>query len=229
MKQILSLLSGKELFLSTIKIIILFLTILIGWYILNQTFIAEYIKNYASIEDKINKYPVSGSTLFIFLGGILTTFGFPRIILSTLAGFIFGFLYGTIFALAGTIAGCILTYYYARFMGRSFIKRILPQRLKNFEPLLKKNSFSITLMIRFFPIGNNTLTNLLGGVSSVKQLPYFLASLIGYLPQTVIFTLLGSGVKTGSPLKAFLSIALFLISILIMLCIARNLKKNQTL
>jgi len=227
MKRTIVYFSTKEHIVSSIKLLLLILSLFAGWYAFRNSFIGDYFKNYVWIKHQIEKKSLLGPVIFILLGGLTTTFGFPRLALCTLAGFVFGFSKGILFGLTGTIWGCIITYYYAKFMGRAFIEKRLPDKLKKYEPLLHQNSFLITLMIRLFPVGNNTLTNLLGGVSSVKALPYFLASAIGYLPQTIIFSLIGSGVSEGGFLRPVLSIVLFIISVLLMALIARKIIKTS--
>ena len=54
------------------------------------------------------------------------------------------------------------------------------------------------MAIRFLPVGSNLLTNIGAGVSQVSITGFFWGTMIGYLPQTVIFTIMGSGVGVSS-------------------------------
>jgi uncharacterized membrane protein YdjX (TVP38/TMEM64 family) len=62
------------------------------------------------------------------------------------------------------------------------------------------------------PVGSNILTNLLAGVSSVPALPFLLGSALGFVPQTAIFALLGSGFKVDLAWRVSLSAVLFALS-----------------
>ena len=56
----------------------------------------------------------------------------------------------------------------------------------------------MTLLIRLLPVGNNFATSLAAGVSRVPARPFLLGSLLGYMPQTMVFALAGSGVEMGA-------------------------------
>lgn len=70
----------------------------------------------------------------------------------------------------------------------------------------------MTLLIRFLPVGSNLLTNLVAGVSAVRWLPFMAGSALGYIPQTLIFVLLGSGIHIDPVFRISLSVALFVVS-----------------
>ena len=214
-------------FLPTIKALILLFLIGISWYLLRHTPAAKLLQDYEWIRLRISENGFYGPLIFIPGGALLTAIGFPRIAFSAISGFVFGFTVGSLFGLAGTITGCIITFYYAKLLGRGFIEKRIPQRLRKFEELLKEHSFSMTLMVRLFPIGNNMLTNLLAGVSSIKPVPYFLGSLIGYIPQTLIFALIGSGVRKEIWLRGSLSILLFALSLLIMFFLTKRILNQK--
>jgi uncharacterized membrane protein YdjX (TVP38/TMEM64 family) len=71
------------------------------------------------------------------------------------------------------------------------------------------------LTLRLLPVGNNLLLNLLAGVSGLRVWPFLTASLIGYLPQTAIFALTGSGTHVDHGLQIALAAALFALSALL--------------
>ena len=86
----------------------------------------------------------------------------------------------------------------------------------------------MTLLIRLLPLGNNLVTNLAAGVSSVKATPFFLGSTIGYLPQTLVFSLVGSGISVDQELRIAISIFLFVISGLIGVSLYRKYRKGRS-
>ena len=59
---------------------------------------------------------------------------------------------------------------------------------------LAARPFRTTLALRLLPVGSNLALNLLAGLGRIPVLPFLAASAIGYLPQTLIFVLLGEGV-----------------------------------
>jgi uncharacterized membrane protein YdjX (TVP38/TMEM64 family) len=95
-------------------------------------------------------------------------------------------------------------------------------RLARLDAFLAANPFGATLTLRLLPVGSNIVLNLLAGVSGVAAGPFVLASAIGYVPQTVVFTLLGGGVRVGQGVQLVLGIALFAASALLGLLLMRR-------
>jgi len=153
-----------------------------------------------------------GEALFLGAGAVFTAAGLPRQIVGFLAGYAFGLVAGTGLALAATVLGCILAFYYARVLGREFVQTRFSDKVRRIDGFLENNPLTMTLLIRLLPVGSNLATNLAAGVSSVRGLPFFTGSAVGYLPQTLIFALVGSGIAVEPELRISVSIVLFFLS-----------------
>ncbi|MDW2406278.1 DedA family protein, partial [Vibrio sp. 1262-1] len=68
------------------------------------------------------------------------------------------------------------------------------------------------LLLRLFPIGNNVVTNVLSGSVRVPFFAFISASLLGYLPQIIIFALMGAGIHSSSNTMIYLSIFFGIVS-----------------
>jgi uncharacterized membrane protein YdjX (TVP38/TMEM64 family) len=181
------------------------------------------------IDQEIRGRGLSGEALYILIGAALTAIGMPRQAVSFLGGYAFGFGLGTVLALAASLGGCILAFYYARLLGRSFVLSRFPDRIKRIDAFLHDHPLSMTLLIRLLPVGSNVLTSMAAGVSGVRALPFFVGSLLGYVPQTMIFTLLGSGIHLEPEIRIGASIVLFVISGVLGLYLFRRYRKNRAL
>ena len=78
---------------------------------------------------------------------------------------------------------------------------------------LRAHPFGSTLALRLFPVGNNLALNLLAGLSGLASLPFLAASALGYLPQTVVFALLGKGVRVDGAWQLALAGLLLALSV----------------
>ncbi|MCK5166290.1 MAG: VTT domain-containing protein, partial [Rhodospirillaceae bacterium] len=159
----------------------------------------------------------------------ITAIGLPRQVIGFLGGYAFGLAVGTILALAGTVLGCVIAFYYARLLGRAPLQRRFSGRIRSLDNFLHDNTFSMTLLVRMLPVGSNVATNLAAGVSSVKSGPFIGGSAIGYLPQTLIFALAGSGVAVDPALRISLSIILFVLSGLLGVYLYRHFRHGKSL
>ena len=138
-----------------------------------------------------------GPFIYLGLGATLVGVGFSRQVVCFLGGFVFGLTKGLALATLASGIGCLLAVGAARFFRRTFQRRF-GSRLDKVNGFLSKNSFHAAMAIRFLPVGSNLLTNIGAGVSQVSITGFFWGTMIGYLPQTVIFTIMGSGVGVSS-------------------------------
>ena len=164
---------------------------------------------------------------FIAAAGLATAMGFPRQAACFLAGYGFGFARGTLVGVAGTLVGCMLSFHYARLLGRSFVRRRFLKRVQRFDAFLGRHPLAMTLLVRLLPVGNNLVTNLIAGVSSVGALPFFAGSGLGYLPQTAIFALVGSGVNVQSSARIVAGGALLVCSGILGLALYRHHRRED--
>ncbi len=154
-----------------------------------------------------------GEVLFVVLSMLATAIGVPRQVVAFAGGTAFGIMMGTLLALLATVLGCVASFFWARLIGRDWARRKLSGRLARLDRFLAENPFTATLVLRLLPVGHNLGLNLLAGLSGVAWLPFVAASAIGYVPQTLVFTMLGKGVRVDGPVQIGLGLALFAVSI----------------
>lgn len=171
----------------------------------------------------------AGEMVFLGVSVVLASVGFPRQMVSFLGGYAFGLGKGVMLALGGTVGGCIVSFVFARLLARRFVQDRFARKVRRIDDFLHDNPFSMTLLIRLLPAGSNLVTNLAAGVSSVKALPFFLGSALGFIPQTVVFALAGSGVEVDTAFRIGLGAALFLISGILGVYLYRKYRHGKTL
>lgn len=164
------------------------------------------------IDAQIRGKGLSGDALFVVVGALFVGIGLPRQAVCFLGGYAFGFVEGVLWSSLASVLGCIGAFYYARFLGRSLVVARFPDRIARIDAFLEGNTFSMTLLLRLLPVGSNLLANLAAGVSGVRAVPFFLGSALGYLPQTLVFVLLGSGIQVDPVFRIGTSVILFIAS-----------------
>ena len=111
-------------------------------------------------------------------------------------------------------SGCLASFGWARALGRRWAARRIRGRLARADRFLAANPFVSTLVLRLLPVGNSLALNLLAGVSAVPALPFLAASVIGFIPQTIIFALLGGGIRVARGWQIGIAAGLFVSSAL---------------
>lgn len=168
--------------------------------------------NEAWIDARVRGHGLNGALLFLLVGAIVTAVGLPRQIFAFLGGYAFGIGMGTLLGALAALFGCMLSFAYARMFGKNLLREKLGARAGRFDHFIHAHPFSMTVLIRLLPVGSNLLTNLAAGISSIRPTSFFAGSFLGYLPQTLVFALVGSGAHIAPVLKISLAIALFLAS-----------------
>jgi len=184
--------------------------IALGWLVLSLSGFVDHASDYGWVKRRINEYGLYGPFFFVVFFGISTVIGVPRLLVSAIAGFSFDLFPAILIALTSTMLGCVVSFFYARYMGRSVIREMMSMRVRNLEKLLVEHDFTAGIAVRALPISNNTIVNLLAGVTGVRPGRYFAGSAIGYLPLTIVFVLAGSGVQQDTFSRILLSLALYL-------------------
>ena len=154
----------------------------------------------------------AGPAVFVLVGAAACAVGVPRQVVAYAAGLGFGTWPGCILALVAEVAGCAIDFLWARLIAREWAAARIRGRLAKLDGQLSRHPFGLTLTLRLLPVGSNILLNLLAGVSAVAIAPFLLASAIGYLPQTIVFALLGGGVRVDGTVKMVLAGVLFVLA-----------------
>ena len=131
-------------------------------------------------------------------------------------------------AVAATTIGCMVTFSFSRFLARRWIAAKFSDRIAKADDFFQANTFAATLLIRFLPLGSNFVTNLVAGVSKAGAAAFVGGSALGYIPQSFIFALLGSGITLEPGLRISLSVVLFLISAALGVYLFRRFRRDAT-
>lgn len=153
--------------------------------------------------------PAAAGGAFVLLAAAMCAVGVPRQVAAYAGGYVFGLWGGIALAMAGQLLGCIVDFAWARAVGRAWMARRLSGRLARLDARLAANPFLATLTLRLLPVGNNLALNLLAGVSGVAAVPFLAATAVGYVPQTVVFALVGAGTRVARGTEIGLGVALF--------------------
>lgn len=149
-----------------------------------------------------------GPWLFLGVASLTVAVGLPRQAVAFAGAYCFGFWPGFALGLAASVLSAALDFGWARGVGRVTVQRMIAGRLARIDQFLGENPFHASLVLRLLPIGNNVLINVVSGISGMSAARFLLGSAIGYIPQTVIFALIGTGTRLGLASELGLAIGL---------------------
>ncbi len=191
---------------STFFIIMVGVVLLARYTQLDEILEASWAKN-----NFANAGP-QGVLLYLAVVAVFSTIGMPRQALAIAGGYAYGAVIGTLWVSLGLTIGCALGFFFARFFASNFVQRKFGNKLKHIEHFLSLSPFATAIAIRCFPTGNNAITNMLAGVTKIPAVSFIAGSCIGYLPQNIIFALLGSGIEVNTFWRTTIAAILFVAS-----------------
>jgi len=164
--------------------------------------------------DKDSSQTINTLLLFVFLS-LATSIGLPRQIAALVAGINLGAFIGMMLATLATTLGCLITFSVSRYLLSAKVTLKYPNQLAKLSEFLGERTFLKAIVIRILPLGSNFITNIIAGVSKVSMPAYVGGSFVGFIPQMIIFSLAGSGIRLGAQNELMASAILFIIAILL--------------
>lgn len=144
---------------------------------------------------------VWGPLVFALCYALAVTALLPGSVLTASAGALFGVPLGTAAVLVGATAGAALSFGLARLLGRPAVARYTGSgRLAALDAHLSRRGFMAVLVLRLVPLFPFNAVNYGAGVAGVRFVPYMMATALGIVPGTLVFTGLGGALREpGSP------------------------------
>lgn len=119
------------------------------------------------------------------------------IALSVVGGFLFGLYFGAAATWAGATIGAVLVFLAAKTALGDALRTRAGGWLSKLEAGFRNNAFNYLLALRLFPGTPYFAVNLAAGFFGVRLRTFFLATLIGIFPATIIYAAIGAGVHTA--------------------------------
>jgi uncharacterized membrane protein YdjX (TVP38/TMEM64 family) len=177
------------------------LTILVG---LSVTAFALGLDKYLTIEAlRDNRYALQtyfsehklvASAAFVVAYAAVVAMSLPGATIMSLAGgFLFGMFVGTALVLVAATLGAVLVFIAARSAFGDFLHARAGPFLRNMEEGFRDNAFNYLLFLRLIPAFPFWAVNLAAAILGVPLITFFVATMIGIIPGTMLYVAFGSG------------------------------------
>ena len=175
----------------------LFLYYLFSKFTFQQLTSYDFIKDnivYFSELKKSNLFLLSLSFLLFTILWVFPFLGFGSPV-GLLGGFILGKWLGTLIVVLGLSIGATFLYIFGNFFLKDFVREKFLNKFQYLEIKFKKSEFNYLLIYRFIGGIPWQLSCILPTIFNVKVRNFFLATLIGIIPQIFLITSIGSGLE----------------------------------
>ncbi|RME62980.1 MAG: TVP38/TMEM64 family protein [Caldilineae bacterium] len=171
-----------------------------------------------------------GPVLYILLYTVRPLIFFPATVTTAMGGYLWGPLWGGLYASAGANLSATLAYLVGRFFGGDLFAEDEEARsfLARYAQAIRENSFEAVLIMRLIYLPYD-MVNYLAGVVRAPWPSYALATLLGILPGSLSFILLGSVFTTDSTAQRWLLAGFSLLTALLGIGFSRWLRNTRRL
>ena len=114
---------------------------------------------------------------------------------------LFGWWQGAILSWSSAMLGACICYYISRVLGRDIVERLTSKAgLESVDRFLEKHGRNSILIARLLPFMSFDLVSYAAGLTSMTFIPFFIATGIGQLPATIIYSYVGGMLTCGAQL-----------------------------
>jgi uncharacterized membrane protein YdjX (TVP38/TMEM64 family) len=181
-----------------------FLSLHLGWWgpVTEEVLLQELFKQNRAIA-----WPVfiAGAVIYTALGG-------PRQVLAFSCGFLFGGWQGALIGTLLTGVGAMLTMAVVHQLGFEWVRQKHARKIELIKAVLAEDTWIWVCVIRLIPVGSNLVTNIAAALSDLRPLAVFFGSLLGYLPQMLLFAYAGSGFALHDSSQLWVSLVMLVLS-----------------
>lgn len=140
----------------------------------------------------------------------------PSFVITFTNAALFGWVKGAILSWSSAMAGAVLCFYIAKFLGRETVEKLTSKfALKSVDEFFDKYGKHTILIARLLPFMSFDLVSYAAGLTSMSFISFFIATGIGQLPATIVYSYVGEMLTGGAKLMMMGILTLSAISILI--------------
>ena len=140
----------------------------------------------------------------------------PAFVITFANAALFGWVYGAILSWSSAMAGAAVCFYIAKFLGRNTVENLTSKfALDDVDKFFVKYGKHTILIARLLPFMSFDLVSYAAGLTSMSFSSFFIATGIGQLPATIVYSYVGGMLTGGAKLMMTGLLTLFALSILI--------------
>lgn len=117
----------------------------------------------------------------------------PAFIITFANAALFGWVKGAILSWSSAMAGAALCFFLAKYLGRDFVEKLSSKSaIQMIDDFFKNYGKYAILIARLLPFISFDIVSYAAGLTSMRFWPFFIATGLGQLPATIIYSYIGS-------------------------------------
>ncbi len=140
----------------------------------------------------------------------------PAFLITFANAALFGWVKGAILSWSSSMAGAVLCFYIAKYLGRNTVEKLTSKlALESIDDFFERYGKHTILIARLLPFISFDLVSYAAGLTSMSFISFFVATGIGQLPATIIYSYVGGMLTGGAKLMMMGILTLSALSIII--------------
>lgn len=173
------------------------------------TVVREFVESYGA-------YAAAVSFALMILQSVAAPL--PAFLLTFANANLFGWWQGAVLSWSSAMAGAAVCFYIARILGRDVAEKLTSKAgLKQIDVFFEKHGRLSILIARLLPFISFDIVSYAAGLTSMSFWSFFIATGIGQLPATIIYSYVGGMLTGGAQMLVTTLLILFALSALIVL------------
>ena len=195
--------------------------------IFNKIFVMFASGDFTEVKQFISSYGVYAASISFALMVLQSIVApLPAFVLTFANANLFGWWQGAILSWSSAMAGAAVCFYIARILGRDVAERLTSKTgLKQIDEFFEKYGNNTILICRLLPFVSFDYVSYAAGLTSMSFWDFFIATGIGQLPATIVYSYVG-GFLTGGA-RLFMLGLLIMFSIVSLIFMFRTIYMNK--
>lgn len=140
----------------------------------------------------------------------------PAFLITFANAALFGWVKGALLSWTSAMAGAALCFYIARFLGRDTVEKLTSKfAIDSVDEFFNKYGKHTILIARLLPFMSFDLVSYAAGLTSMSFVSFFIATGIGQIPATIIYSYVGDMLTGGAKLMMMGILTISAISVLL--------------
>ncbi len=179
--------------------------------------VIEYIRGFGV-------YAAVVSFLLMVLQSLISPI--PAFLITLANAAVFGWVKGALLSWSSAMVGAIMCFYIAKILGRDVVEKFTSRRsVESVDTFFEKYGKFAILVARLLPFMSFDLVSYAAGLTSMSFLSFVVATGIGQLPATIVYSYVG-GTLTGGAQKLMIGL-LVLFSLSIIIYVAKRIYNDK--
>ena len=173
--------------------------------------------DFQKLKDFVASYgPYAAAISFLLMVLQSVVAPLPAFLITFANAALFGFWKGALLSWSRAMVGAALCFFMARSLGREAVEKLTSKgALKNIDDFFKRHGKQSILIARLLPFISFDIVSYAAGLSSVSFLGFWVATGLGQLPATLVYSYVGGFLTGGAKLLVTGLLILFALAFLI--------------